>query len=145
MSQDLAIAGVVRNFAGIVDAAKEAGVLGEGQQQIDEYTTDDLYVRRCRIPKGTIGATFVHKTDHVSICLQGDLILTDQNGETTEISAPAVFITKAGTQRAVKALTNVDFVTVHYHPNADLSNIENDLGCRTMAEYDHLISHGVEQ
>ena len=145
MTQDVTLANIVRNFAGIIDAAKEMGVLGEGHQTIDEYTTDDLYCRRCRIPAGTYGATLVHKLDHISICLKGDLVLIDQDGVVTEVSAPSVFVTKAGTQRSVKALTDVDFVTVHYHPNADLSTVESDLGCKTMAEYNHLISYEAEQ
>ena len=145
MSQEVTLGAIVRNFAGIINTAKAMGVMSEGHQTIDEYTTDDLYCRRCRIPAGTYGATLVHRKDHISICLQGDLILIDQDGNVTEISAPAVFVTKAGTQRSVKAVTDVDFITVHYHPNADLSNIENDLGCQTMAEYNRLISHEVEQ
>lgn len=144
MSQDLEREEFVRNFATALSDAIASGEILPGTQNIIEYTTDDLYGRRCQIPAGTIAQTYVHRTDHISICLKGTVILVDQNGVRTEVSAPDVFITRKGTQRFLLAATDVDFLTVHYHPNADLSNIENDLGCRTMAEYNHLISHEVK-
>lgn len=144
MSQDLARGNVVENFAPALVAAIASGRIDPGTQTIIEYTTDDLYGRRCQIPEGTIAQTYVHRTDHISICLKGTVVLMDQDGVETEVTAPSVFVTKKGTQRILVALTDVDFITVHYHPNADLSNIENDLGCKTMAEYNHLIPHEVE-
>lgn len=141
MSQ--AVASVAEDFGSALAAAVASGEVAPGAQHIDHYTTDDLYGRRCRIPMGTVALTYVHRKDHLSLCLKGTVILIDQNGDRTEVTAPDVFVTKKGTQRALLAVTDVDFVTVHYHPNADLSTIESDLGCRTMAEYNHLISSEV--
>lgn len=143
MSQALDRGEFVTNFGPVLSNLIETGEVDPGAQTIIEYTTDDLYGRRCQIPAGTIAQTYVHRTDHLSICLQGTVILIDQDGVRTKVKAPDVFVTSKGTQRVLLAVTDVDFITVHYHPNADLSNIENDLGCRTMAEYNHLISHEV--
>lgn len=143
MSQGIALKDSIAEFGPALAAAIESGEVEPGVQRIDHYTTDDLYGRRCRIPMGTVALTYVHRKDHLSICLQGTVVLIDQNGVRTEVTAPDVFITRAGTQRALLALTDVDFITVHYHPNADLSTIESDLGCKSMAEYKQLISHEV--
>lgn len=126
------------------DALKNAVMLGEldpGEQQIDHYQTSDLYGRRCRIKAGTVGATLVHKYDHIAICLLGTVILVDQNGEKTTVTAPDVVITKKGTQRAVYAVTDVDWVTVHHTEHQDLDTIEATLGCRSMKEYQALLTH----
>lgn len=126
------------------DALKNAVMLGEldpGEQQIDHYQTSDLYGRRCRIKAGTVGATLVHKYDHIAICLLGTVILVDQNGEKTTVTAPDVVITKKGTQRAVYAITDVDWVTVHHTEHQDLDTIEDTLGCRSMREYQALLTH----
>lgn len=126
------------------EALKNAIALGElapGEQQIDHYQTSDLYGRRCRIKAGTVGATLVHKYDHIAICLSGTVVLVDQNGDKTTITAPDVVITKKGTQRAVLAVTDVDWVTVHHTEHQDLDTIEDTLGCKTMREYQALLTH----
>lgn len=126
------------------EALKNAIMLGEltpGKQQIDHYQTSDLYGRRCRIKAGTVGATLVHRYDHIAICLSGTVVLVDQNGDKTTVTAPDVVITKKGTQRAVLAVTDVDWVTVHHTEHQDLDTIEDTLGCKTMREYQALITH----
>lgn len=141
MSTEVAPGFVIQNFDVKLQEALAKGEVEEGKQEITHYQTDDLYGRRCRIPAGTVGATLVHKYDHIAICLSGTVVLVDQNGEKTTITAPAVVITKKGTQRAVLAVTNVDWVTVHHCENQDLDNIESILGCKTMTEYQNLLTH----
>lgn len=131
---------VIQAFDEKLREGLNSGELPEGTQEITHYQTDDLYGRRCRIPAGTVGATLVHKYDHIAICLSGTVILVDQNGEKTTVTAPSVIITKKGTQRAVLAATDVDWVTVHHCENQDLDNIESALGCKTMTEYHNLLT-----
>lgn len=131
----------IQNFDEALQNAIMLGEVAPGEQQIDHYQTQDLYGRRCRIKAGTVGATLVHRYDHIAICLQGTVILVDQDGSKTEVSAPNVVITKAGTQRAVLAVTDVDWITVHHTEHQDLNTIEDALGCRSMREYQALITH----
>jgi quercetin dioxygenase-like cupin family protein len=141
MSTEVAPGYVIHEFDLTLQEARANGEVAPGVQEITHYQTDDLYGRRCRIPSGTVGATLVHKYDHIAICLSGTVVLVDQNGEKQTITAPAVVITKKGTQRAVLAVTDVDWVTVHHCENQDLDNIESILGCKTMAEYQNLLTH----
>ena len=143
MSQEITPGYVIHNFEQSLQKAIADGEIAPGTQQIDHYQTADLYGRRCRIPAGTVGATLVHKYDHIAVCLQGELVLVDQNGEQTPIKAPEVIITRAGTQRAVLAITDVDWVTVHHCENQDLDNIEDILGFRSMGEYQKYLGHEV--
>lgn len=135
----LMLANLVRNFSKVVDEAIVSGELLPGEQTITHGKTDKLYYRKCEIPAGSVGATYVHKMDHVSTCLKGDLILVDQDGTRHSVKAGDVFITKAGTQRAVIALTDVAFMTVHAVDDIDLSQVEETLGCRSMQEYQRLL------
>lgn len=141
MSTEIAPGFVIQNFEDVLKAGIASGELPEGTQEITHYQTDDLYGRRCRIPAGTVGATLVHKYDHIAICLVGTVVLVDQDGTKTTVTAPSVIITKKGTQRAVLAVTDVDWVTVHHCENQDLDNIESILGCKTMTEYQNLLTH----
>lgn len=78
---------VAQNFEEVLQNAIALGELPEGEQQIDHYQTSDLYGRRCRIKAGTVGTTLVHKYDHIAICLVGTVILVDQNGDKTTVTA----------------------------------------------------------
>lgn len=141
MSTEVAPGFVVQNFDAKLQEALANGDVVAGTQEITHYQTDDLYGRRCRIPAGTVASTLVHKYDHMAICLVGTVVLVDQNGERTTVTAPDVVITRKGTQRALLAVTDVDWVTVHHCENQDLDNIESILGCKTMTEYQNLLTH----
>ena len=139
--REVACGYVAQDFDAALQNALAQGELAPGEQQIDHYQTQDLYGRRCRIKAGTVGATLVHKYDHIAICLKGTVILVDQDGTRTEITAPDIVITKKGTQRAVFAVTDVDWVTVHHTEHQNLDTIEDALGYKTMREYQALLTH----
>lgn len=139
--KELATGYVAQDFDAALQNALMLGELAPGEQQINHYQTEDLYGRRCRIKAGTVGATLVHKYDHIAICLQGTVVLVDQNGDKTTVTAPDIVITKKGTQRAVLAITDVDWVTVHHTEHRDLGTIEDALGYKTMREYQAILTH----
>jgi quercetin dioxygenase-like cupin family protein len=142
-NQEIVPGFVVSRFDDLLRNAIQIGEVQPGEQQIDHYQTDELLGRRCRIKAGSVGATLVHKFDHIAICLVGTVVLVDQNGNRTTVSAPDVVITKAGTQRAVLAITDVDWITVHHVENLDIDKVEETLGFQTMAEYVKAIEHKV--
>ena len=137
---ELALASIVRNFGSIIDEAVETGVLGPGIQKITHDKTDKLYYRICEIPAGSIGSTYVHKFAHVSVCLSGTVVLVNQDGEKRTVHGGEVFITPAGTQRALVALTDVKFMTVHAVDEINLECPEETLGYKTMDEYTRYIT-----
>ena len=141
MSMELRKGYVADEFNAVLKYAIASGSLQEGTQQVDHYQVPGLYVRRCRIPAGTVAASYVHRYDHVAYCLKGTVILVDQDGTKTTIDAPDIVITKAGTQRAIYAVTDVDWATSHATDHTDIDTIEETLGCHTMAEYHALIGH----
>jgi hypothetical protein len=71
-----------------------------------------MYFRECHIPKGTFGVSRIHCTDHVSIMSKGKCIVADSDGERV-VTAPASFKSIAGAQRAVIALEDTVWTTIH--------------------------------
>ena len=88
--------------------------------------------------------TAVHKKEHITIALKGHSVIVDEVGDRKDIIAPCVFITKPGTQRAVYAINDVEWVTVHhYEGDNSLETVEKTLVCDTMQEYKNLLEAGV--
>ena len=103
---------------------------------VEHFHTPDLYGRRIFVPGGTAIVTKVHKTEHITVALRGHCTVVDEDGVKQEVIAPAVFITKPGTQRAVYAHDDVEWVTVHACKEQDMDRVEAALVCDTMVDYD---------
>lgn len=121
-----------------IDQFKAENNLPEVETPIIHYHTADLYGRRIVVPAGTVFSSGVHKSDHISVALRGRIAVVDQDGVHTEVTAPDVFITRAGTQRAVYVFEEVEFLTVHHCEEQDDTKVEEALTCKSMQEYQQL-------
>lgn len=85
-----------------------------------------LYAREIFVPKDTIVVTKIHKLDHFTFVLKGDCSVY-QNGDVKRVKAPCMFLTKAGTKRAVYVHEDTVWTTVHHNPDneTDLEKIED--------------------
>lgn len=81
-----------------------------------------LYAREITIPAGTLMTGKVHKADHVSIILSGEMNVLTETGM-RHVVGPEVYISPAGTKRIGIALTDVRWITVHVNPD-DSRDIE---------------------
>lgn len=120
-----------------------SGILQPGTQELEHFQTADLYGRRCKVTAGHMFTTPVHKFDHIAVCLAGRIVIVDHTGTRTEVVAPYVAITRAGTQRAVYVLEDVDWLTVHHTEHQDLDTMMDALSYPSMAEYIQLLSNEV--
>jgi hypothetical protein len=75
-----------------------------------------LYCREITIPADTLMTGKVHRAEHVSIMLSGDMTVLTEEGM-RRVQGPQVFISPAGTKRVGYAHSEVRWVTVHV--NAD--------------------------
>lgn len=86
-------------------------------QQFDEFRTvhnfaDSMYGRTVWRPAGVVVVGALHKREHFTFLLSGRMRISD--GEKwDEYTAPAVFITPAGTKRITHALEDSVLMTVH--------------------------------
>lgn len=102
--------------------------------------SDGMYVRQISIPAGTLLTGKIHKHDHPNFLLQGKVIVVTEEGEET-LTAPKSMISKAGTKRALYAVTDLIWTTIHHNPTntQDLDELEKIVIAPSYAEYDRFI------
>jgi len=126
----------IDEFRYAIDAAVERGELAPVDTPLTHYHTPDLYARRIVVPAGSVFTTMVHKTDHIAVALRGAIFFFDQDGVEHTVRAPEVVVTKAGTQRVIAVLEEVEWVTVHHCTEQDDDKVKDVLGFETMKEYE---------
>ena len=108
---------------------------------LSHYRTTGLYGRRIYVPAGMCVATRVHLEPHLTVALAGECWVVDQEGRKAVVSAPAVFVTEPGTQRACWAQTDVQWLTVHAADIADVSSAMAVLTCGSFEEYEDRVDY----
>lgn len=108
----------------------EQALLAREHLDIDSLTThrfaDGLYSRQLLIPAGHCAVGKIHKREHFTFILSGTVVVLTDEGP-VEMSAPQVIVTKPGTKRAVYAVTDSVWVTVHVNPEneRDMDKLEH--------------------
>ena len=123
-------------YKAAMTAAIETGELDRVEPPLEHYHTATQYGRRIFVKKDSYILTKVHKSEHITVALKGHCTVVDEDGVKTEVIAPAVFITKPGTRRAVYAHDDVEWLTVHATTEQDLAKIEDQLVCESQEDYD---------
>jgi hypothetical protein len=104
------------------------GYTGDSERcPLKHYFTEGIYCRRIFIPEGEIIVGKIHKHAHPNILMSGTVeVITEQEGKET-LTGPLFMISEPGTKRALKALTDLDWITVHHNPSdtEDLEKLEN--------------------
>lgn len=90
---------------------------------------DGMYVREIFIPAGTLLTGKIHKHEHPNFLLMGTASMITEDGGLIMMSAPQSLISPAGCKRAIYALTDLRWVTVHLNPNAhhNISDLEEEI------------------
>jgi len=66
---------------------------------LEHHIKDGLYTRQVKMPKGSLVVSFIHKTNHPSFFMSGEMSILEDNGNVKRITAPMVVQTSMGTQR----------------------------------------------
>jgi hypothetical protein len=98
-----------------------------------------VYTREMIVPEGTMLTGMIHKTEHISIFLEGKMLVTDGDGQGMEITAPIVEIAKPGVKRVGIALERVRWITVHPTDETDIDTLEDMLVTNDFSEVEHLV------
>lgn len=83
--------------------------------------TPGMYSREGIVPAGVLVTGSIHKTEHISVFLQGRMMIPDGEGGSEIIEAPRVEICQPGAKRVGVALEKVHWIT--FHPT-DLTTVE---------------------
>lgn len=93
----------------------EAWIVDQGPVQIpvEHVFTPGLYIRKCHIPAGAILTSMEHLTEHPFFLMTGSIIVTSDNEGEVRYDAPFDGVTLPQTKRALYALSDVLWITVH--------------------------------
>jgi hypothetical protein len=111
-------------------------IVGQAPQvdcPIRNHFAPGLYAREMTIPADVIATGAVHKTEHLSILSAGHCFLTTDDG-VQELRAPFTCVSKAGAKRAIYAITECVFTTIHPTDETDLDKLCEQLTDTTTAE-----------
>lgn len=97
---------------------------------------EGVYVREIFIPKGYVLTGKIHKHSHPNFLMQGEVIVITEEGGREHLKAPLSMISAPGTKRAIMALEDTVWITVHVTNETDLVKIEDHVIAKSFEEYD---------
>lgn len=100
-----------------------------------------LYLRTIRLPAGSMLVGKIHKHRHGNILSMGRVRVYTEYGGTEEFEGPLQMISEPGTKRAVLALTNAVWTTIHLNPTntQNLAELEADIIAKSYDEYESFV------
>jgi hypothetical protein len=120
----------------------EGAVFGDNDlMPLKHSFAEGVYVREIFIPKGSVLTGKIHRHSHPNFLMSGEVIVVTEHGGREHLKAPLSMISKAGTKRAILALEDTVWVTVHITNETDLQKIEDYVIAKT---YDDLLPSAEE-
>jgi quercetin dioxygenase-like cupin family protein len=95
------------------------------------------YAREMTIPKGTLIIGKIHKHAHLNIISKGKVRVATEFGP-LYFEAPHTFVSEVGTKRAVYALEDTIWTTIHVTEETDLVKIEDYVIAKSYEELEAL-------
>lgn len=127
---------VIDRFRHALAEAIHRGLLEGDDPPLQHYHAQGVYGRRIFCKAGETVITKVHCQQHITIALKGTCTVYGQDGQRKTITAPDVFVTEPGTQRAVYCHDDVEWLTVHAAETDDVDELEQVLVADDFNEYD---------
>lgn len=81
-------------------------------EYVTHYFAPGTYTRRMFIPEGMCVVGKIHRHAHLNVLLRGSCKVVTEFGDEV-FSAPRVWVSEPGTKRAVFALEDLEWLTVH--------------------------------
>lgn len=97
----------------------------EGYKIIHSFA-DGMYIRECRVPKGFLFVSELHRFDHPYFLQKGKLRICSEEQDIT-LTAPHYGITKKGTKRLVYVEEDVVWITCHATEETNTEKILEDI------------------
>ena len=95
----------IKDFKSIITSTE--GVVLNHTEEMDNmcplkhHIEDGIYTRELFMPKGFLGVSYIHKTNHPSFFMSGEMSMVTDTGSVERVKAPMAVQTKIGTQRVV--------------------------------------------
>ena len=104
---------------------------------ITHHFAPNVYGREMFIPKGMCIVGKIHKHAHLNILAKGRVKVVTEFGEEL-LEAPHMWTSQAGTKRALVALEDLTWVTIHHDPigDGDTAELEKYIIAESFAAFD---------
>lgn len=112
------------NLADLQEAMKD---MPQADCPVEHYFSDGIYARQLTIPAGVCIVGAKHKTNHLLMFVSGTCLVSDNGQEAVRVEAPFMTETKAGTKRAITALTDTTMTTFHVTEETDVLKIGDEI------------------
>lgn len=93
---------------------------------VKHHFAPGVYLREMTIPTGVVLTGAVHKTCHLSMLSKGHIYLVGDT-ETIELKAPATVVSQPGTKRAIYAVEEAVWTTIHATDTTDVDALVEEL------------------
>lgn len=120
-----------RNRGRILDLERAiSGIPGSVKGDSDQFPlkhsfADGVYVREIFIPKGSVLTGKIHRHSHPNFLMKGEVVVFTEGKGREHYSAPMAMISEPGIKRAIFALEDTIWITVHVTGETDLKKIED--------------------
>ena len=88
---------------------------------------DGLYTREIFMPKGSLVVSFIHKQNHPSFFLEGEMSILTDAGEVKKIKAPMKVMTETGTQRVAYMHEDCKWVCVYRTDQTEIKEAQKEV------------------
>ena len=102
------------------------GIEESGIEHVHHFAPG-VYAKEMIVPADVYVTGAVHKTEHISIFLEGKMIVAAGDGSSKEIEAPIVELAMPGIKRAGYTVERVRWITVHATDETDIDKLEEIL------------------
>ena len=82
-----------------------------------------VYARPFFMPKGSLVTGKIHRHEHLNFIMMGEISVKTEHGLSI-LKAPEIFVSEVGIKRAVFALTDCLWVTIHLTEHAGEENLD---------------------
>jgi hypothetical protein len=98
------------------------------------------YGRTLSFPRGAIIVGKIHKHAHLNVLSKGDVLVFTESGGLERLIGPKTMVSPPGTKRALLALEDTVWTTVHLTDETDLEKIEEHVIAKSYEEYDAFVA-----
>lgn len=117
-----------RKQLGTLETAVQHGTEGMAElMPLKHDFSNGLYTREIFMPKGTVVVSFIHKQNHPSFFLSGEMSVLNDKGEINRIKAPMKVMTEIGTQRVAYMHEDCVWVCVYRTDKETIEEAEKDI------------------
>ena len=132
--QQMEIRGNISDFEDYMRTRSDV-ILGDSDMApLKHMFAPGIYVRQIFLPKGSVCVGKIHKHKHPNFLMSGVVDVVTEDGGIERLTAPMAMISPCGTKRAVHAIEDTVWITVHATNETDLDKIEEEVIAKTYDE-----------